>query len=205
MIIHDIEQGSEAWFSARCGKVTGTRFKALIAGESTATYKDLITDIACEIITGMKQETYTNAIMQNGIDTEPLAREEYERLFEVEVKQVGFITTDEGNKYHEWIGVSPDGLTDGMVEFKCPLMKTHLNYMMADKLPTEYRPQVQGQLFTTELPYCDFMSYVPGMKPFITRVLPDLFLFAEFERRLDILIEQVKEKLTSYNQYDYLS
>jgi hypothetical protein len=46
MILHNIEQQSEAWYQVRCGKVTGTRFKALVAGESTQTYKDLLTNIA---------------------------------------------------------------------------------------------------------------------------------------------------------------
>ena len=51
MIIYNIEQGSEAWFAARCGRVTGTRFKDLVSGESTDTYKKLVTNLACEIIT----------------------------------------------------------------------------------------------------------------------------------------------------------
>lgn len=203
MIIHNIEQGSEAWFAIKAGKVTGTRFKALVAGESTATYKDLVTNLTCEIITGRMEETYSNAAMQNGIDTEPLARIEYESIFETEVKTCGFISPDEGHKYHEWIGVSPDGLTDGMLEIKCPLMRTHMNYLLANKLPSEYRHQVQGQLFVTGLPYCDFMSYVPNMKPFIIRVLPDEELFKEYEKRLDILILQVNEQLNNYQKYDY--
>ena len=80
-----------------------------------------------------------------------------------------------------------------------------MNYLLANKLPSEYRHQVQGQLFVTGLEYCDFMSYVEGMKPFIIRVYPDLELFKEYEKRLDILIEQVNEQLINYNQYDYLS
>jgi len=210
MIIHNIEQGSEAWYQARCGRVTGTRFKSLVAGESTATYKDLVINIACEIITGKAEETYSNAIMEKGIETEPLAREEYKAIFDIDVAEIGFITPDEGTKYHEWIGISPDGLfpTDqpyyGILEIKCPLMKTHLGYIEANKLPAEYRHQVQGQLFVTGLQYCDFMSYVEGMKPFIIRVFPDPEMFAEFEKRLDILIEEVKQKLELYNQYDYL-
>ena len=211
MIIHNIEQGSEAWFAIKAGKVTGTRFKALVAGESTTTYKDLVTNLTCEIITGRMEETYSNAAMQNGIDTEPLARTEYETEFDINVDTIGFISPDEDNKYAEWIGISPDGLfpTDqpyfGLLEIKCPLMRTHMNYLLANKLPSEYKHQVQGQLFVTELPYCDFMSYVPGMKPFIIRVLPDEELFKEYEKRLDILIEQVNKQLINYNQYDYLS
>jgi putative phage-type endonuclease len=206
MILHNIEQGSEAWHQIRCGRVTGTRFASLVAGETTKTYKDLVTNIACEIITGKAEETYINAIMEKGIETEPIARAEYESLFETEVKTIGFITPDEDNKYYDWIGVSPDGLLDtGLIEIKCPLMKTHFGYIEDNRLPAEYRHQVQGQLFVTGLEYCDFMSFVEGMKPFIIRAYPDMELFAEFEKRLDILIIQVKEKLDNYHNYDYLS
>ena len=79
-----------------------------------------------------------------------------------------------------------------------------MEYIEADKLPTEYRYQVQGQLFVTGFEYCDFMSYAEDMKPFIKRVYPDLELFKEFEKRLDKLIIDVKNKLTIYNNYDYL-
>ena len=203
MIKYNIEQGSEAWFTARCGRVTGTRFKALVAGKSTQTYKDLIADIVCEIITGRMEETYTNAIMEHGIETEPIARKEYETIFETEVEECGFITPDEGDEFYEWIGVSPDGLTDGILEIKCPKMKTHLRYITAGKLPSEYRYQVQGQLFVTGLPYCDFMSFVDGMKPFIIRVEPDVELFEQFKTELRLLIELVNEELETYKKYDY--
>lgn len=204
MIILNIEQRSEAWYEARCGRVTGTRFSDLVAGESTKTYKSLVSDIACEIITGRQEETYSNAIMEHGIETEPEARAEYENITGIKVIEAGFIMRDENDKYHDWIGISPDGLTaDGMIEIKCPLMRTHLEYIEGGKLPTEYRYQVQGQLFVTGLPYCDFVSYVEDMKIFIVQVLPDEDLFDEFERRLDKLIIDVKEKLNKYYKYDY--
>jgi hypothetical protein len=95
-------------------------------------------------------------------------------------------------------------MTDGLIEIKCPLARTHFEYIEGGKLPSEYRYQVQGQLFVTGLPYCDFVSYVEGMKLFMVRVYPDAKLFKEFERRLDILIEQVKTKLENYNKYETL-
>ena len=143
MILHNIEQQSEAWHEVRLGRITGTRFKLLMAKESTASYQDLISNIACEIITGRAEEVYVNATMENGIETEPFARKEYENIFGVEVKQVGFIIPDEVTPYHEWIGISPDGLLDrGLIEIKCPLMKTHLEYINYNELPSEYRYQV---------------------------------------------------------------
>jgi len=205
MIILNIEQLSEAWFEVKCGRVTGTRFKDLVSGESTDTYKKLITNLACEIITGKMEVTYFNANMENGIETEPIARKEYESLFDVSVKLAGFIQPDEDHKYHDWIGISPDGILpdNGILEIKAPLMRTHFEYIEANKLPSEYRYQVQGQLFVTGFDYCHFMSYVEGMKPFIIPVYPDLELFKEFERRLDILIPQVKSKVETYHKYDY--
>lgn len=196
---------SEAWYAAKAGRVTGTRFSKLMAKESTKTYKDLVTDLATEIITGRMEETYTNANMEKGVETEPEARREYETIFDVKVEECGFIIPDEDNKYHEWIGVSPDGLIDnGLLEIKCPLMKTHLNYIAAGKLPYEYRHQVQGQLFVTGLEYCDFMSYCENMKPFIIRVEPDKILFKEFETKLDVLITEVENLMDIYKQYNYL-
>jgi len=205
MIIHNIEQGSEAWFSNRCGKITGTRFASLMMAESTKGFKDLVINLACEIITGKAEETHSNAIMEAGIETEPIARDEYESIFDIAVTQCGFITPDEDHKYFDWIGVSPDGIIpdlNGMIEIKCPLMKTHFEYLSQNRLPPEYEYQVQGQLFVTGFDYCDFMSYVKGMKAFIIRVYPDNELFKEFEIKLDKIILQVKEKLLIYEKYD---
>ena len=205
MIIHKIEQRSEAWHEVRCGRVTGTRFKNLVSKETTDSYKDLLTNIACEIITGKQEESYSNAIMEYGIDMEPIARGKYEELFEVKVTEIGFLTPDEDHKYHEWIGISPDGMIEdnGLLEIKCPLARTHFEYIERNVLPSEYRYQVQGQLFVSGASYCDFMSFVPDMKPFIIRVNPDIELFLEFERRLDILIVQVLEKINLYNKYSH--
>jgi putative phage-type endonuclease len=205
MIIYNIEQHSEAWHEARCGRVTGTRFKNLVSKETTDSYKDLVTNIACEIITGEAEETYVSPAMQYGIETEPEARREYETITDAIVTQVGFVIPDEEHKYHNWIGISPDGLLpdDGILEIKCPLARTHFEYIERGVLPAEYRYQVQGQLFVTGFNYCHFMSYVPGMKPFIIEVLPDAELFELFNQRLDKLILEVEEKLTKYQNYKY--
>lgn len=205
MIIYNIEQHSEAWHEARCGRVTGTRFKNLVSKETTDSYKDLVTNIACEIITGEAEETYVSPAMQYGIETEPEARREYETITDAIVTQVGFVIPDEEHKYHNWIGISPDGLlsNDGILEIKCPLARTHFEYIERGVLPAEYRYQVQGQLFVTGFNYCHFMSYVPGMKPFIIEVLPDAELFELFNQRLDKLILEVQEKLYKYHNYKY--
>ncbi len=207
MIISIIEQNSEAWFDNRLGRITSTRFKNLMSKESTDSYKDLINKIVIEILIGKTDPGFSNEIMEDAKDDEKEARLAYENHFGIEIEQVGFIIPDEDHKYHEWIGISPDGLTkdNGMIEIKCPLMHTHLGYIIENKLPPEYRYQVQGQLFVTDFDYCDFISYCEGMKLFIIRVYPDKELFAEFEQRLDRAITQIKEQIEMYNKYDFLN
>lgn len=200
MIKIDIEQGTEAWHQWRLGRVTGTRFKALMSGEKTQGYKDLITDITGEILTGEYEEGYSNQIMERGKDLEPEARMMYADMFGV-VQQVGFIIPDESDPFHEWVGISPDGLTDGLLEIKCPLIKAHLNYIEKGALPNEYKWQVYGQLYVTGLPYCDFFSYYPNLKPFVVRVYPSEEINKEIEDRLWGLVRSVKEKITNYKKY----
>jgi len=206
-----VEQRSEAWYEARTGRITGTRFKDLMAKPTTKAYQDLISDLVGEIITGEVEESYSNAIMERGVELEPEARNAYQEFKDVNVTEVGFIQMDENSEFSEWVGISPDGLIVeqtnvdeykevGMVEIKCPLRKTHLNYLIRGKLPAEYRHQVQGQLFVSGLPYCDFMSYYPNMKPFIVRVYPDKELHKEYEIELRKIIELVKEKIKVYNK-----
>ena len=203
MIIHKIDQHSEAWHEIRCGRITGTRFKSLVAKETTDTYKSLLIDLATEIITGRAEESYSNANMERGIELEPVARQAYEEMTSNIVKTAGFISPDEDTEFSDWIGISPDGLIEGgLIEIKCPMMKTHMGYILDDKLPSEYRYQVQGQLFVTQLSFCDFVSYVEGMKLFIVRVEPDLELFKLFEERLNKAVKEVSELLIKYNNYE---
>jgi len=208
MIRIETEQRSEAWFQAKLGRIGASRFKDLMSGESTIGYKGLISDIAAEIKSGEMEETYTNADMERGIELEPEARAAYEDIFEVDVEETGLCIPDESNEFHEWVGVSPDGGMDGftkLLEIKCPKKRTHWNYIKAEKLPNEYKWQVQGQLFVTNAEYCDFMSYHPSLKPFIIRVYPDFKMHKEIEERLRKTITLIKQEIKNYNDYDFLT
>ena len=202
-----VEQGSEAWFQSRLGRITASKFKDLISGESTLGYKGLIVDVAAEIVSGEIEETFTDFNMERGNDLEPEARETYAKLFEIKVEQIGFCIPDEDNEFHDWIGISPDGGMNKfkqLLEIKCPKKRTHWNYIKANKLPSAYKPQVQAQLFVTGAEYCDFMSYYPNMKPFVHRVYPDEEMFKMFKERLRITITRIKEEIEGYKKYDYL-
>jgi putative phage-type endonuclease len=155
MKIIDCEQQSEEWFQTRLGKVTASHFKDVMNKKSgRETY---MMRLLAERVTGIREESYSNRYMEDGIELEPEAREHYEWIADTEVGQVGFVEKT------EHVGCSPDGLigADGMLEIKCPKVTTHLGYIVRGVLPATYKAQVQGQLWVCERQWCDFISYAP--------------------------------------------
>lgn len=157
-----MEQRSPEWFAARVGRLTGTGAKELFAkGRGSAEAvgrRDLRVRLALEQLTGQAQEDgYTNAVMQRGIEKEPVALAAYELHTESTVWPVGFVQMDD-----LMAGCSPDGSVDGLkgiVEVKCPKSATHLEYLRAGEIPSEYLPQCIHNLWVTGAQWCDFVSF----------------------------------------------
>lgn len=177
MRIIECAQGSEQWWQARCGVPSASNFSRIITpktGKLSAQAHGYICELLADRILGtpLGIESYTSRPMQDGIDTEPEARAWYEAEHDVDVRQVGFVTTDDGR-----FGCSPDGLVGGLggLELKCPTAKTHVGYLLAGDLPDAYRCQVHGCLAVTGAEWWDFVSYCRDIPPFRIRVLPDDF------------------------------
>lgn len=163
--MENLIQGSPEWFAARLGKVTASRINDVMAtlksGGEAAGRKNYRAQLVVERLTGQVAETYTNGAMQWGTDHEPDAREAYEFWAGVSVERAGFIDhpTIEGT------GASPDGLIgcDGMIEIKCPNTATHIEWMLAGKVPPEHINQMTWQMECCNRKWCDFVSYDPRM------------------------------------------
>lgn len=158
-------QGSDEWFSKRLGKVTASRLNDVMAtlksGGEAATRKNYRAQLIAERLTGVKADSFTNGAMQWGTDNEPIARAIYEVCRGVDVEQIDFVE-------HPSIlmsGASPDGLigADGLIEIKCPNTATHIDYLLAGIVPTEYRNQMLWQMECTGRKWCDFVSFDPRM------------------------------------------
>jgi putative phage-type endonuclease len=155
-----MEQRTEEWFAARLGKVTASRVADVIAKTKTgysASRDNYMAQLICERLTGQQGESFTNAAMQHGTDTEPLARSAYENARNLLVKEVGFI-----NHPKIWMaGASPDGLVaeDGLVEIKCPNTATHIDTLLSGKVPTKYITQMQWQMLCCQRKWSDFVSF----------------------------------------------
>jgi len=158
-----MEQRTEEWFAARCGKVTASRVADIIAKTKTgasASRDNYLAQLVCERMTGKPAESYSNSAMQWGTDTEPFARAAYEARMDLLVTEVGFID-------HPWItmsGASPDGLAnEGMVEIKCPNTATHIDTLLSQTVPAKYITQMMWQMACADRPWADFVSFDPRL------------------------------------------
>jgi len=192
----DLIQGSPEWHEARRGKITGSRFKDVLStrGSTRANY---IQELLLERKTGLVAESFCNGDMEWGIQTEPQAREYYERTRDVKVTQVGFIDHPL-EQYRGYVGVSPDGEVDidGIIEIKCPNTKTHLEYVAKKVLPSKYIPQVQGVLWVTGRDWCDFISFDPRVEAepfFCVRVDRDQAYINKLAAACDVFIQEMVE------------
>jgi putative phage-type endonuclease len=193
------DQNSPEWLTLRIGQVTASRVKDVVAklkkgGESAAraSYK---MELLGEVITGRATDHYVSQAMDFGKENEPLARTMYELQKSVDVERVGYVR-------HAMIprsGCSPDGLVgdDGLVEFKVPNTTTHLEYLIADVVPEEYKPQMLWQMACTNRKWCDFCSYDPRLPAdfglFIKRFERDEAAICAMEKEVDTFIAELNQ------------
>lgn len=181
-----MEQRSEDWFTIRLGKVTASRIADVCAktktgwGAGRANYR---AQLVAERLTGQRQETFTNAAMQHGIDTEDQARTAYAFLHGQNVVEEAFVI-------HPRIvmgGASPDGLVGdvGLVEIKCPNTATHIETLKGQAIPAKYIGQMDWQMACTNRQWCDFVSFDPRMPE-------DMQLFVQRHHRDDARIAELE-------------
>lgn len=190
------DQRTAEWFAQRAGKVTASRVSDVLAKTKTgysASRANYMAQLVAERLTGQPAESFSNAAMQWGTDTEPFARAAYEVQQGVMVDEVGFVA----HPSIEWSGASPDGLVahNGLVEIKCPNTATHIEYLKAGKVPSKYHPQMAWQLLCTNRKWCDFASFDPRMPDylqlFVVRFTPEDIYLAEIEAEVRKFLDEV--------------
>jgi putative phage-type endonuclease len=200
-----MEQRTEEWFAARCGKVTASRVADIVAKTKTgysASRENYLAQLVCERMTGKPAESYSNTAMQWGTDQEPFARAAYEADKDILVQEVGFVV----HPNIENAGASPDGLVGdyGLVEIKCPNTATHIQTLLDQKVPDKYNIQMQWQMACTGRQWCDFASFDPrmeeGLQLFIKRVEYHPLYVAELEKEVINFLMDVEDKIRKLNK-----
>jgi len=195
-----IEQGTSEWHQLRLGKVTASRVADILAKTKTgpsASRQNYLIELALQRVTKTIEESYTNAAMEWGTQTEPQARVAYEVKTGNFVDQVAFVD-------HPTIagfGCSPDGLVgdSGLIEIKCPNSATHWSYIKANEPPNKYFIQMQAQMAVTGAKWCDFVSFDPRMPErsqlLIVRVLRDSEYIIYMEAEIKQFLSEVEKEV----------
>jgi hypothetical protein len=171
----DIVQGSDEWLTARLGIPTASEFSRIITavkGDLSKSARKYAHALIAETMLGRPLEKPPGIpwAMKRGKDLEPIAVERYAGEHKVEVRRVGFVTTNDGR-----IGASPDGLivgTRGGLEVKCVLDDNHVG-IWADGPGDDYKQQVQGNLAVCELDYWDLYAWHPDLPSITIRTKRD--------------------------------
>lgn len=206
MRIIDCEQGTPEWHAARAGRVTASRVADVVTRTKSgwgASRKNYAAELVCEKLTKTVAEMgFTSAAMQRGTEKEPEARDAYRFLLGAQIETVGFVI----HPRIDDAGASPDGLVgdDGLVEIKCPNSATHIETLLADRVPPKYITQMQWQMACTDRAWCDFVSYddrLPGDMAFwCHRVERDDALISELEDHVATFLDEVAATVRELEQ-----
>jgi predicted phage-related endonuclease len=192
--IIDCKQRTDAWFSARCGRVTGSKAAIVQMGVKTDGYRDYALQLALERMTAIiEPEPFFNKEMKRGVEKEPWGREIIEIDYGVMIRQTGFCRHDK-----LMIGMSFDGDVndfESFIEVKMPKTKTHINYMRAGVLPGEYRAQVMhGHLVSgaKHSIFCSGDDRLPaGLDRFYVESRADDLPIYEYQKSLEKFLDFV--------------
>lgn len=190
-IYHNIDQYSDKWDEVRRGIVTASQMHRIITplGKEGKAWKKYAHVLIAEKILKRRVDSSITAspAMEYGKEMEPEAMRDYEIMNDVETKQIGFVTTDDGS-----VGASPDRLVgdDGLVEFKSVYPQTMIEYLITGNPEIEYKPQLQCQLWVTGRAWNDIYPYNPEFPRMTLRTEPDM-----------VFIRCMEELVGRFNEY----
>ena len=197
IIENSFKQGDPEWHEARLDSVGGTDLSKIITskGERSKSRDDFIIEKASQIITRKSKPLFPTYEMKWGTEHEPEARTLFEFIHDIELTECAMIFSDEKRNWH----ISPDGFNEDLkigFETKCPQLKQFKATRDGNKLPTEHILQVQASLALTGWGKWWFMSYFPGLKPFIIEVERNETLISIIHKEIKLFHEDLKQYIS---------
>jgi len=188
--IHTMPQGSDEWLAIRSQYPTASEFDQLVSpaklkvreGKTIASY---VARKLAEKWLGAPLQSFVSGNMDQGSVRETEAWPWYALEYDRELTRPGFIVSAD-----RLSGCSPDGIVEAQrfgIEIKCPDADTHVGYLLAGALPSEYVMQVQGSMLVTGWDSWTFLSYHPRFPQLVVDVPRD-----------DEVIEALRAGLDSY-------
>ena len=186
MKILAVEQGSDEWFEARKGKISGTVLSDVYAkrGGRKLGFYEIIAE-------RLGVEPDDERPMDRGLRLEDEAIEEFEKRTGLKTEVAGICVSS----FCDEIINSPDRLIKGdgtyfaAVEIKCLSSARHLQIVLENKIPAEYESQIiQYFIVNDDLNVLHFVAYDPR--------IPSVPYW-----QIDTYREDVKDKIEFFKTY----
>lgn len=130
-IYKDIIQSTDEWKELRYRKIGGSTNSKVMANsgksvEENAIFATLLGDFMEEFEI---EDNYATAEMQRGNDLEPIAADEFSRIYGKKCYEIGWA------EISDFVGISPDRLIEGekiteALEIKCPSKNIYSKYLL---------------------------------------------------------------------------
>lgn len=198
------EQRTPEWFKLRIGKVTASRLEDWLSvskakgkeGQPLQKRKDYEKELMYERQFNVAYQNFVSEAMEDGINFEKFAIEQYEAHSGKKVVSVGAW-------FNKHFVASPDGGVDdeGIVETKVVRDATFSDILI-NGVPQKWWKQCQGQLWASGRKWCDFVAINLNTKKVkVIRVLPD----KEFHDWLEIAVPEpiTVEKFSEEGLFDF--
>lgn len=179
----DVPQGSDAWFAARAGRVTGSLMGAMMAGLTSQKYANLVAELAMQR-NGAELRTFKAKATDHGIEHEAEALARFMFLNpQYDLETDGFFYSED-----VMIGMSPDAYIYGevMVEVKCPIQPAvHLKRLRSG-FDKDVRDQGIWNASLINAPVVHLISYSPDFPPKAQMYVETVTLAKETKRRREL-------------------
>jgi hypothetical protein len=209
-------QRSPSWFERRLGRVTASRLDDWLSvsksktgpGKPLKKRLDYEKELLFERTFNVSYENFVSQAMQDGIDFEDFAREQYEKITCTAIQEVGcwyndlFVASPDGAIVdHSYISMAETTPT-GLIEIKV-LRDNSFTDVLTDGVPEKHWRQIQGCLWASGAEWSDYIAINLNTKKLkIIRVLPD----QEFFDYLDLALQEelVVAEFPTEGVYDFV-
>lgn len=199
----DLQQRTPEWREIRVGKITATSYRCLLVdGDYDFGFGKAANNMAKRIamqringVTTPDENPFKTAALRRGIELEKVAKKLYALETFSKVIEIGFVDCGA-------YGFSPDAFVDDFKEIGLMEIKNYTNAEKHFDVLVEgengHHPQIQFGLYSSKLPWCDFVSHYPEntkKRIAINRHYPDSFAFAVIDMKLTNFNKLVEMKV----------
>jgi putative phage-type endonuclease len=200
----EAESGSDQWYAARRGLLTASRMgdatSFLKNGSPSKDRSNYMMDLVAERLTGVAMTHFVTPQMQWGTDHEKEAISEFENRTGVMVLKAGLVL----HPRIPFFGSSPDGFLHlpsvgqyAILEVKCPMTRTFLEWKLAGTVPEQHRLQMLAQMACCGAKEGVFVAYDPRIPApnnmLIQNMIAEESEIAEVEEQARTFLRQTEE------------